>query len=345
MKTKFRYTLMLMLLFPLCAHSQTKDELLSYLRTLGNGKYLFGQQATWVHRENPDMDHPTNWLKKVYDHTGIMPRYGCITYDFQNNPFPDAAWNEGVKKVWEKGIIPGVYTFWGNPAGGGMREEVQVDLIFASGENPVKTNFYQQLDRMAANLKWLRDNGISVVYTPFVELDDRTKWHARGGSQIGIRLFRLVHDYFTAEGLDNIVWAFHTRQSAGALAEFYPGDEYCDVIGKSGYGKGLIFNEYEWAVGKKKNAGKVIWWAELGIRDKADAPSDCMDVLSKLESSYPELAGFSFWSDEGFYNVVGNNNGKELMSNPKIVTMSSGDKVKKIQTKKTRKKRTDRSAG
>lgn len=334
MKTRFRYALLLFFVFSLNAQSQSKDEILNYLRTLGKGHYLFGQQATWVHRENPDMDNPTNWLKKVFDHTGIMPRYGCITYDFENNSFPDTEWNEGVKKIRERGLITGVYTFWANPAGTGMRGEVQIDPIFASDDNPIKTNFYKQLDRMAANLKWLKDNGIAVVYTPFVELDDRTKWHARGGSQNAIRLYRLVHDYFTAKGLDNIVWAFHTRQSAGALAEYYPGDEYCDVIGKSGYGKGLIFNEYDWAVDKKKNAGKIIWWAELGIRDRSDAPRDCMDVLSKLESSYPELAGFSFWSDEGFYNVVGNNNGRELMSSPKIITMSSPDRIKKIRTKK-----------
>jgi hypothetical protein len=93
-------------------------------------------------------------------------------------------------------------------------------------------------------------------------------------------------------------------------------------------------------VEKKKNAGKVIWFAELGIRGKSESPVDCMNVLAKLENSYPELAGFSFWSDDGFYNVVGNNNGKELMSSPKIVTMNSSDKVKKIHMKKTQKNKT-----
>ena len=45
--------------------------------------------STWVHNENPDMDHATNWLKKVYDHTGKIPRYGTVTYDFHDDPFPD----------------------------------------------------------------------------------------------------------------------------------------------------------------------------------------------------------------------------------------------------------------
>ena len=107
----------------------------------------------------------------------------------------------------------------------------------------------------------------------------------------------------------------------GALEEYYPGDEYVDVIGKSAYGTGLIFSEYEWAVEKKKNHGKVIWWAELGIRGQSEPPVDCFDVLRKLETSFPELAGFVFWSDDPFYNVAGNLNGPAFMADPKIVTL------------------------
>ncbi len=72
---------------------------------------------------------------------------------------------------------------------------------------------------------------------------------------------------------------------------------------------------------KKKAAGKVIWWSELGIRGPSDPPRDCLDVLKKLEDSYPELAGFVFWSDSGYYNIIGNNNGPELMASSRTVTL------------------------
>ena len=302
-------------------NAQPTDEVYAYLRGLGNGSYLFGQMATWVHNENPDMDDPSNWLKKVQDHTGKLPRYGCITYDFHDDPFPDSAWNQGVKKMWDHGMIAGVFSFYANPAGGAWNDSLDIDPIFASGENPTKSNFYHQIDRMAANLQWLKDQGIPVVYTPFVESDDRNKWHAKEGPDQAIKLYRLVHDYFEREkGLDNILWAYHTTQREGALQKYYPGDEYVDIIGKSAYGTGLIFNEYDWAVEKKKNQGKVIWWAELGIRGRSDPPRDCLDVVKKLENSFPELAGFVFWSDSGFYNVTGNLNGPELMAHPKIIT-------------------------
>jgi len=81
----------------------------------------------------------------------------------------------------ERGLIPGVYSFWANPSGV-ERSEVKIDPIFASDDNPIKANFYKQMDRMVANMQWLKDNGITVVYTPFVELDDKIKWHAREDS-------------------------------------------------------------------------------------------------------------------------------------------------------------------
>ncbi len=64
-------------LMPAVGTSKTPqaEKVLAYLRSLGNGSYMFGQMATWVHNENPDMDHPTNWLKKVYKKNRDGPYY------------------------------------------------------------------------------------------------------------------------------------------------------------------------------------------------------------------------------------------------------------------------------
>jgi mannan endo-1,4-beta-mannosidase len=318
-----RLWLVLLFAFPLAVQSQTKKEVQDWLKGRGHGSYMFGQMASWVHNEMPDLEHRSNWVKRVHDHTGVMPAYGCLTYDFDDDPFPDSTLNEGVKQMWDRGMLVGVYSFFANPSGGKWNDPVQIDAIFAAEINPVKANFYAQMDRMAANLQWLKEKGVVVVYTPFVELDDRYKWHAKEGPQNGIRLFRLVHDHFTGKGLDNILWAYHTTQNAGALQQFYPGDAYVDIIGKSAYGQGLIFDEYDWAVEKKKKAGKLIWWAELGIRGQKEAPRDCLDVVRKLDERFPELFGFNFWGDGGYFNVIGNQNGKELMMDSRIITLDS----------------------
>jgi beta-mannanase len=225
--------------------------------------------------------------------------------------------------MWDRGMIVGVFSFYANPTGRSWNDPLDIDPIFASEENPTKRNFYKQMDRMAANLQWLKDQGVPVVYTPFVESDDKNKWHAKEGNENAIKLYRLVHDYFkNNKGLDHLIWAYHATGNHGALEKYYPGDTYVDVLGKSAYGMGLNFSEYDWAVKKKRDAGKVIWWSELGIRGPSDPPRDCMDVLKTLEARYPELAGFVFWSDSGHYNVIGNENGAEFMACPKIVTLN-----------------------
>ena len=51
--------LLSLFLMPIMCESRTPsaEKVLTYLRSLGNGRYMFGQMATWVHNENPDMDH------------------------------------------------------------------------------------------------------------------------------------------------------------------------------------------------------------------------------------------------------------------------------------------------
>ena len=154
----------------------------------------------------------------------------------------------------EPGLIAGVYSFFANPSGGKWNDPCEIEKIWSPGENSVKTNFYRQLDRMAANLQWLKDRGVPIIYTPFVESDDRNKWHAKQGGEAIIRLYRLVHDYFQhTRKLDHIIWAYHTTQNSGALESCYPGDNYVDVLGKSAYGSGLVFSEYDWAVQEKRS--------------------------------------------------------------------------------------------
>ncbi len=300
-----------------------KEHVRRFLQGCGRGQYVCGQVATWVHNENPDLDHPKNWIHKVVEHTGRLPRYGCVTYDYEDNPFSDVTWNEGVRRMWQRGLIAGVYSFFANPGGGRWNDPCEIEEILSPAESATKTRFYGQLDRMAASLQWLKDQRVPVIYTPFVESDDRYKWHAKKGSDAIIRLYRRVHDYFEVDKkLDHILWAYHTTQKDGALERCYPGDAYVDVIGKSAYGSGLVFSEYDWAVARKREHGKIIWWAELGIRSQSERPRDCMDVVRKLESHYPELAGFVFWGDDAFYNLTGNQNAREFMTHPKIISLA-----------------------
>ena len=68
------YMLAIALLLISCKSTiSTKEDVINYLKTFGNGSWMFGQVATWVHNENPNMDHPSNWLQKIYTLPADIP--------------------------------------------------------------------------------------------------------------------------------------------------------------------------------------------------------------------------------------------------------------------------------
>lgn len=57
-----------------------------------------------------------------------------------------------------------------------------------------------------------------------------------GGAKMLIALKRLwiqMFDYFKAQGLDNLIWVWITETGD---ADWYPGDEYVDIVGRDLYG-------------------------------------------------------------------------------------------------------------
>ncbi len=53
-----------------------------------------------------------------------------------------------------------------------------------------------------------------------------------------VKVWRYVHDRFTAAGADNVLWVWSPNreyETSQALAELYPGDEYVDWVGVVGY--------------------------------------------------------------------------------------------------------------
>jgi hypothetical protein len=55
----------------------------------------------------------------------------------------------------------------------------------------------------------------------------------------------------------------------------------------------------------------------------------CTNAWGGLDERFPELFGFNFWSDDGFHNVVGSQNEKELINDPRIATLDSKNRLKR----------------
>lgn len=67
-----------------------------------------------------------------------------------------------------------------------------------------------------------------------------------------IALWKYVHSIFTAEGVDNILWIWNPHDVSRPAFKwnhylaYYPGDEYVDIVGMTGYNTGTYFPGETW---------------------------------------------------------------------------------------------------
>lgn len=323
------------------------QKLLNYLSSMGNGRYVSGQVGNWhtFEPEYPDPDDETNWVRKVELVAGYRPAIQTVTYalgtelwQHNNPPYWPMPWdwnpvpsNEALKNIWDSGGIPAAFIVWANPENPdrGLYGPCDVDKIFDDGINDIKSNFYRQMDFIADQMQWLNDHDIPVIFHPFVELDDAGKWHASAGEENAKNLHRLVYNYFTNEkGLNNLIWVYYVAYPP-RVESYYPGDDYVDVIGISAYMKynesldsKILDSQWNWMKDKNKNRNKILALAEVGLRMEDEPYADALKLLDSLDSKYPEISFFNFWKDN-WYTIIDNDNGKELLSDTRIITQGN----------------------
>ncbi len=97
------------------------------------------------------------------------------------------------------------------------------------------------LEKMAGYLMLLQDKGIPVIWRPLheaagniYEYTGGTAWFWWGydGAETYKRLWRYMFDYFKEKGIRNLIWVWTTQTKD---ADFYPGDEYVDIVGRDIY--------------------------------------------------------------------------------------------------------------
>jgi len=119
-------------------------------------------------------------------------------------------------------------------------DSVSFDLAKAmSGEDKAGYDaIVAELDNMAEQLKIIADADVPILWRPLHEAAGDPNypgnawfWWGTGGRDAYIELWKLMYDKFTNEyGLDNLIWVWNAQNP-----EWYPGDEYCDIIGYDCY--------------------------------------------------------------------------------------------------------------
>lgn len=96
----------------------------------------------------------------------------------------------------------------------------------------------QDIDAIAKQLAILQDAGVPVLWRPLHEASGGWFWWGASGAEAYKELYILLYDKLTNEyGINNLIWIWN-----GQDKEWYPGDEYVDIIGEDIYPGERVYN-------------------------------------------------------------------------------------------------------
>ncbi|PZU49803.1 MAG: beta-mannanase [Microbacterium sp.] len=155
---------------------------------------------------------------------------------------------DAVTRAWERGLMP-LLTWESTPSAAGNDEPVQPDYTLAKiigGEFDEYLHQYaRDITATGLPLAIRLDHEMNGSWYPWSEMrNDGSSLNTNSRGEY-VAMWRHVHDIFEEEGANDLVvwiWAPNvinnlapTLKDPAYLASLYPGDEYVDWIGLSGY--------------------------------------------------------------------------------------------------------------
>ena len=119
-----------------------------------------------------------------------------------------------------------------------MGEEEVAALYEAGTVSRSCLEIIREIDHMAENLKPLQEAKIPLLWRPLHQASTKWFWWGDCDTEAYKWLWRLMFERFSDfHGLDNLIWVW-----AGQDADYYPGDEFADIIGEDIYNTGETSN-------------------------------------------------------------------------------------------------------
>ena len=220
---------------------QASRDILSYLDTIYQKKQI---GAMRLHSQ----------AKRVKEITGKYPAF--VEEDLCGWKTP--RWNSeyhsivqqsinNIKTIWNgQGAIPGMSWHWGNPLyDGGRYPDTKVKLSPEQFNNIVTkgTSEYNlmmdDLEKHADYLHQLANLDIPLVWRPLHEIDGGWFWWTdEDNPENTVKLWKIIYDYLVDEReFHNLIWVYcagqsnPNKKSAEVKHMYYPGDEWCDMVG------------------------------------------------------------------------------------------------------------------
>lgn len=257
----------------------------------------------------------------MFDNTGKWP--ALTGFDFINHnrtwatDLPNLVTN--AKAWWQNNGLVTLMWHWRDPSkvnDGFYTKDTNFDITKV---NDPSSNEYKamlaDIDNIATYLKQLKDNNVPVLWRPLHEASGAWFWWGAKGPDPCKKLWKLMYDRLVNHHqLNNLIWVWTTDAADNAL-DWYPGDEYVDIIGMDIYaGENQHGSQYI-AFDKIKalyKGKKILTLSECGSIPIIDAMFEYGDTWS----------WFMPWN--GDYTRADKHNGvtfiKSVFNNEKVIT-------------------------
>ena len=175
----------------------------------------------------------------------------------------------------------------------------------------------KQADGVVKYLKVLRDAHVPVLWRPYHEMNGVWFWWCDHKGENGFKkLWIMMYNYFVNEHkLNNILWVWDSNaprdvkgDEAFPYEQFYPGNEYVDVLAADIYGHDYKQSHHDQLL--TLGGGKPISMGEVG-----DMPDD------SILNAQPDWRWFMVW---GYFIRSDRNNSekvKALYNSPRVLTL------------------------
>lgn len=298
---------------------QQTDVLYSNLKKMANeGKIMFGcaNPTTLMYKEthifsgfdNSDCKEITGQNPAVYESDFMW-------YDDPKLVAPD---KEASKKAYQRGAVIAYCwhlrgkeskSFYSRNNNEFTNDKDLVKKIISGGDcasNPELNWLYRQLDTLV--ISTFNEFKFPVIFRPWHEMNGGWFWWGKDNCTPDeyIQLYRITVDYIRSQGVNNVLYAWSPDTKLSM--EYYPGDEYVDILGLDIYEMGavpyktteMVVAELEQMVDYATSKNKLAAITETGLRIE--------DGIYRYPEEKPD-----YWSKYVLETIV---------SNPKINKLS-----------------------
>ena len=278
--------------------SAEAEALLQCFREIYGEKIISGATA--------NVNWNINEAKWVYQHTGKWPALNF--FDYIHLPFSaPGSWIDysvvtEVLNWHRRGGIVGCMWHWNMPTNDGKdwtctpgtasgQTSFDVKKIFEP-ESAEYKQMMQDIDKVAAYLKLLKNRKIPVLWRPLHEAGGMWFWWGMDAEACN-ELWRVMYRRFQEKGLDNLIWVWTSaamwNKPYSDGYRWYPGDEYVDIVGIDIYNNSTPANIYTscFKMLKQHSPDKLIALTECGN----------LATISKQWKTGSKWLYFSTWYD------------------------------------------------